>query len=235
MGIIHTIPNYCYEKGKMKMDTVLQATKRETGKRSTLTQLRKGGKLAAVVYGYQTDSIPITLDYKDTARKVQKHGYTSVFQIEVEGKKINAVLSDIQRDALKGHVKHCDFLAINMAEELEVEIPVSLVGEAVGVKDGGVLMQPNLTLKIKVKPADMPDSVEVDISELTVGETLSLEKVRDKISFEVLNEDDYTLAAVTLPAPSAEEVDLDVAGLTANGIETNGEKLDSDKRGSEDK
>ena len=81
----------------------------------------------------------------------------------------------------------------------------------------------------------MPDSVEVDISELTVGETLSLEKVRDKISFEVLNEDDYTLAAVTLPAPSAEEVDLDVAGLTENGIEATGEKLDSHKRGSEDK
>lgn len=210
--MIHTEPNYYNVKGKMKMDTVLQATKRETGKRSTLTKLRKEGKLAAVVYGFQTDSIPITLDYKDTAKKVQKQGYTSVFQIEVEGRIINAVLSDIQRDPLKGHVKHCDFLAINMTEEFEVEVPISFVGESIGVKEGGFLMQPNQTLKIKVKPADMPDSIEVDISELGVGDTLSLEQVRDKISFEVLDEDDYTLATVTPPRTSAEDADLEAAG-----------------------
>lgn len=203
------------KKGKMKMDTVLQATKRETGKRSTLTQLRKQGKLAAVVYGYQTESIPITLDYKDTAKKVQKHGYTSVFQIEVDGRRINAVLSDIQRDALKGHVKHCDFLAINMAEEIEIEVPISLVGEAVGVKEGGVLMQPNQTLKIKVKPSDMPDVIEIDISQLGVGDSLSLDQVRDKIQFEVLDEDDFTLATVTPPTVSAESTDAEAEGADA--------------------
>ena len=186
------------------MDIVLQATKREAGKRSTLTQLRKKGQLAAVVYGYKIESIPITLDYKDTAKKVQNHGYTSVFQIEVEGKRINAVLTEIQRDALKGHVKHCDFLAVDMNEQLEVEVPIILSGEPVGVKEGGVLMQPNQTLKIRVKPAEMPDSIELDISELGVGEALSLEQVRGKIGFDVLNEDDYTLATVTPPSPQGE-------------------------------
>ena len=192
----------------MKMTTVLKANKRETGKRSTLTQLRKDGQLAAVLYGYQTETTPISLDYKQTAKAVQSNGYTSVFNIEVDGKKVNAVLTDIQRDAIKGHVKHVDFLAINMKEELEVDVPITLVGTSVGVKDGGVLTQPNHTIKVKVKPSDIPDQIEVDISELAVGDTLSVGNVRGNYTgFTIIEEDDYTLATVTPPAPSVEDVD----------------------------
>ena len=103
------------------MTIVLQARKRESGKRSTLSQLRKTGQLAAVVYGYETASTPISLDYKETARAVKTYGYTSVFKIEIEGKQLNVVLKDIQHNLLKGHVRHVDFLAIHMKEEVEVD------------------------------------------------------------------------------------------------------------------
>lgn len=207
----------------MKMTTVLQAKKRESGKRSTLTQLRKDGQLAAVLYGYQTESTPISLNYKETAKAVQREGYTSVFSIEVDGKKVNAVLTDIQRDAIKGHVKHVDFLAINMKEELEIDVPITLVGTSVGVKEGGVLTQPNHTLKVKVNPSEMPDSIEVDVSELAVGDTLSVGNVRDQFtSFTIVDEDDYTLATVTPPA--VEEADSDAQNATADDVEVKGEK-----------
>src|SRR5690606_35589886 len=115
------------------------------------------------------------------------YGRTSVFQLEVEGKKVNAVITDVQRCALKGHVKHVDFLSINMSEELEVEVPVVAVGESAGVKVGGVLNQPVRELKIKVKPAEMPDQIEVDISSLEIGDVIS---VRDlNLNFEILNAD----------------------------------------------
>lgn len=201
------------------MTTVLIAKKRETGRNSTLTKLRKEGKLAAVLYGYKTESTAISLDYKETAKAVQRNGYTSVFTIDVEGKKVNAVLTDIQRCALKGHVKHVDFLAVNMTEELEVEVPVTLSGTSVGVKEGGVLNQPNHTVKISVKPADMPDHVEVDISKLGIGDTLALGSVRDHIPFHILNDDDYTIATVTPPTEVGEtagaNADLIVDGLKA--------------------
>ena len=214
------------------MTTVLKANKRETGKRSTLTQLRKDGQLAAVLYGYQTETTPISLDYKQTAKAVQSNGYTSVFNIEVDGKKVNAVLTDIQRDAIKGHVKHVDFLAINMKEELEVDVPITLVGTSVGVKDGGVLTQPNHTIKVKVKPSDIPDQIEVDISELAVGDTLSVGNVRGNYTgFTIIEEDDYTLATVTPPAPSVEDVDSDAENVAADNVEATGE---SDKSGLED-
>jgi large subunit ribosomal protein L25 len=202
-------------RGTMKMTTVLQAKTRETGKRSTLTQLRKKGQLAAVLYGYQTESIPISLDYKQTAKEVQKNGYTSVFKIDIDGEEVNAVLTDIQRCALKGHVKHVDFLSINMSEELEVDVPVVLTGESIGVRDGGVITQPNHTLKIKVKPGAMPDSVEVDVSKLAVGDTLSVADVRDQFEFTIVNDDIFTIVTVNPPASLVENVDPGTVGLTA--------------------
>ncbi|MER2109065.1 MAG: 50S ribosomal protein L25/general stress protein Ctc [Solibacillus sp.] len=204
------------------MAITLQAQKRETKKRSTLTQLRKDGQLAAVLYGYKTETMPISLDYKETARAVQRHGYTSVFQIDVDGQKVNAVLTDIQRDAIKGHVKHADFLAIDMSEELEVDVPIALTGDSIGVREGGVLTQPNHTLKVKVKPSDIPDVVEVDVSNLAVGDTLSVGDVKDKFDFALLAEDDFTLATVTPPAPQVEELDAEAANKTAQDIEAAG-------------
>lgn len=198
------------------MTTVLKANKRQAGKRSTLTQLRKSGQLAAVLYGYQTESLPISLSYKETAKVVQSQGYTSVFSIEVDGKKINAVLTDIQRDAIKGHVKHVDFLAVNMAEELEVDVPLTLIGTSIGVKEGGVLTQPNHTIKVKVKPSDMPDYIEVDISQLAIGDTLSVRNIRDNYTgFTIVEEDEYTLATVTPPATQ----DADATNVTAVDVE----------------
>lgn len=206
------------------MTTTLQAKKRETRKRSTLTQLRKNGQLAAVLYGYQSETMPISLDYKETARAVQRNGYTSVFKIDVDGKQVNAVLTDIQRCALKGHVKHVDFLVINMAEELEVDVPIVLSGDSTGVREGGVLTQPNHTLKVKVKPSEMPDSIEIDVSSLAVGDTLSVGDVKEQFDFAIMADDDFTLATVTPPAPPVEEVDTEEASKTTNDIEAGGEK-----------
>lgn len=206
------------------MTTVLQAKRRESGKRSTLSQLRKDGQLAAVLYGYQMGSTPISLSYKETAKAVQKHGYTSVFKIDVDGEQVNVVLTEIQRDALRGHVKHVDFLAINMKEELEVEVPITLTGTPVGIKQGGVITQPNHTLKVRVNPSDMPDAIEIDVSELAVGDTLSVGNVRDRFkNFVIVNDDDYTLATVTPPA--LEEADPGVKNVSPDDTEATGKKL----------
>ena len=201
------------------MSTVIKATKRMPGSRSKLTKIRQSGKLAGVIYGYNTESTSILLDYAETEKTVRRNGYSAVFEIELDGKKMNAVLSEIQRDALKGHVKHVDFLAINMAQQLEIDVPFTVVGNSVGVSEGGVLTQPNQTLKLKVKPSDIPEKIEVDISELGVGDTLALGAVRDKFNFEILNDDEYTLATVTPPAQPEEESDLEE---TESNVEATG-------------
>ncbi|ACA37710.1 50S ribosomal protein L25/general stress protein Ctc [Lysinibacillus sp. fkY74-1] len=187
------------------MSTVLSVTKRETGHRSTLTQLRKGGAIPAVIYGYKLDSTPISISAKEFKKSIQKNGQNSVFSLDLEGKKVNVVVSEVQQCSLKDEVNHVDFLAINMAEELEVDVPIKLIGQSVGVSEGGILMQPNLELKVKVKPAELPDSIEVDISSLKVGESLTVAEIRHQTPVEIISEDDYLLVTIVAPVSAEQE------------------------------
>ncbi|KMY30691.1 50S ribosomal protein L25 [Lysinibacillus xylanilyticus] len=187
------------------MSTVLSVKKREAGHRSTLTQLRKGGAIPAVIYGYNLDSTPISISEKEFRKSVQKNGQNGVFSMELDGKKVNVVVSEIQQCSMKDEVNHIDFLAINTSEVIESEVPIKLVGESVGISVGGILMQPNLDVKIKVKPADIPEAIEVDITELKIGETITVADIRDKIEFDIISENDHTLITIMAPAVVDEE------------------------------
>ena len=181
------------------MDIVLQATRRTTGSRSVITRLRKEGKLPGVIYGFNVESTPVFLDYKETAKAVQKYGRTSIFKIDLEGKQLNVILNETQRCALKGTVKHVDFKSISMSEEIEVEVPITPIGESMGVKEGGVLTQPIRELKMKVKPSAIPETIEVDVSNLQIGESINVGEIRNTLSYNILNEDEDTIITVTPP------------------------------------
>ncbi|XRD25241.1 hypothetical protein AABM34_00445 [Lysinibacillus fusiformis] len=84
-------------------------------------------------------------------------------------------------------------------------MPIKLVGQSVGVSEGGILMQPNLELKVKVKPAELPDSIEVDISSLKVGESLTVAEIRNQTPVEVISEDDYLLVTIVAPVSAEQE------------------------------
>ncbi|WP_341301142.1 50S ribosomal protein L25/general stress protein Ctc [Lysinibacillus sp. FSL H8-0500] len=191
------------------MSTVLSVKKRETGHRSTLTQLRKGGAIPAVIYGYQLESTPISISAKELKKSIQKNGQNGVFTMELEGKKVNAVISEMQQNALKEQVNHIDFLAINMSEALETAVPIKLVGESVGVSEGGILMQPNLELTVKVKPTDIPEAIDIDVTALKIGDTLTVTDIRDRVAVEIISEDDYVIATVVAPTATEEATEAD--------------------------
>mgnify|MGYP000669016500 FL=1 len=186
------------------MTTTVKTQTRETGKHSNLTELRHDGFVPAVVYGYKTDSKTIAVSEIDLLKTLREVGRNGVMNLDVDGKSVNVVLSDYQMDVLKGKFVHADFLAINMSDELDVDVTVHLTGDATGVREGGVLNQPNRELTVKVKPSAIPDSIDIDVSELAMGETLTVGDVREKIKFNVLNEDDFTLASVSTPRSDEE-------------------------------
>ncbi|QDQ03257.1 50S ribosomal protein L25/general stress protein Ctc [Lysinibacillus fusiformis] len=209
------------------MSTILHAKKRDKGRQSSLSQLRDNGSIPGVVYGYQMESTSISLDARAFAKVLAEIGSKSVFQLDVEGMKVNAVLNEMQRSALKGFVKHVDFKSINMSEELEVDIPITVVGDAIGVADGGFLLQPNREVRIKVKPAEIPETIEVDVSDVAIGSSLYVADIRHKCSFEILNEDDYTLVAIT-PPPAENQQEETVDG-TPEAIEATGQNTSEPK------
>lgn len=189
------------------MTTALSTNKREKNQHSTLTKLRQEGAIPAVVYGYQVESTPISLDAKQFNKTLAEHGSNGVFQLQLEGKKVNVVISELQRDALKGFIKHIDFHAINMSEELEVSVPVSVTGDAAGVSEGGLLLQPTREILVKVKPDQIPESIEVNVADLAIGSSLTVGDIREQQTFDILTPDEEVLVTVTPPTVEEETSD----------------------------
>jgi large subunit ribosomal protein L25 len=204
------------------MSTTIQSEMRTTAKQSTLTQLRKNGIVPAVVYGYNTEATTISVKERDLLNTLRVTGRNGVMQLNVEGKSVNVVLNDYQSDALKGHIHHADFLAINMTEELEVDVSVNLIGDSLGEKEGGTLQQPNREVTIKVKPSEIPETFDIDISQLQIGETITIADIREKSQYEILNDDDYALVLISAPRTQAEMDDLESeASETSTGTSEN--------------
>lgn len=191
------------------MSTTIQAKIREKAQQSKLTDMRSEGFVPAVVYGYKTEALTISVDSRDLLKTLRVTGRNGVMKLVVDDKEINVVLNDYQADPLKGDILHADFLAINMTEELEVDVHINLVGESVGVKAGGVVQQPNWELKIKVKPSDIPEGIDVDITELEIGETITVADIRKKSKYEILNEDEFILVLLSAPRTEEEMEELD--------------------------
>ena len=206
------------------MSTSIQSEARVPAKKSALTELRKEGYVPAVVYGYKTEATPISVKERDLLKTLSVTGRNGVIKLNVDGKDINVVLSEYQSGALKGEIRHADFLAINMTEELEVEVLVHLVGESAGLKAGGVLQQPNREITIKVKPSDIPETFDVDITELQIGEAITVADIRAKSKFEILNEDDHGLVLISAPRTEAEMEELESEASESAEPEVIGEK-----------
>lgn len=209
------------------MSTTIQSEARVPSKQSVLTKLRKEGFVPAVVYGYKTEATSISVKERELMKTLHITGRNGVIQLNVDGKDINVVLNDYQSDALKGEIQHADFLAINMTEELEVDVLVHLVGESVGLKEGGVLQQPNREVTIKVKPSDIPDTFDIDISTLQIGETITVAEIRAKSKYEILNEDDHALVLISSPRTAAEMEELESEASGSAEPEVIGEKKEA--------
>ena len=199
------------------MSTSIKAKAREAHKRSVKTELRKTGYVPAIVYGFKTESTPISVNEKELEKTIRTAGRNAILSLDVDGKKVNAVLKEVPKEPLKGKLIHLDFLAVSMRQELEVEVPGVATGTSVGVKEGGVLQQPNRELKLTVKPSDIPENIEVDITELAIGDTLTVGDIRDKVDFTIVDEDDVVLVTVSAPVSEAElEADLETTEPVAD-------------------
>lgn len=185
------------------MTIVLEGQTRQVGSRQLLREVRNNGQVPAIMYGYNMETTPIAVNAKQVAKLIQTSAH-SVLEVAINNEQVNAVISEVQRCALRGTITHIDLQAINMAQELETEVPVALIGEAPGTKVGGVLMQPNTAIRILVKPKDMPEAIEVDVSALEIGQIIAVEDIRAQVPFEIVTEQDYILATILAPTVAEE-------------------------------
>ncbi|AMY05684.1 50S ribosomal protein L25 [Staphylococcus condimenti] len=178
-------------------------------RRSDLTAIRNSGKVPAVMYGYGQKNVSVKVDEVEFIKVIREVGRNGVIDLGVGSKTIKVMVADYQFDPLKNQITHIDFLAINMSEERTVEVPVHLVGEAVGAKEGGVVDQPLFNLEVTATPENIPEYLEVEISGLEIGDSLSVEDLNTTGNFTIENEPEATVVTVVPPTQGPSEAEIE--------------------------
>ena len=155
-------------------DIVLTAsTGRPIGTRPS-RRSRNGGHIPAVLYGLGKDSIPVTVEWTELRRTITTEaGLNAVIHLEVEGKRHMSIIKDIQRHPVRRDVLHVDFLRIDPKKDVTVDVSIVMVGDAKAVTDSDGMVDQNLfTLTINAAPSSIPNEIQIDISDLTIGDSL---------------------------------------------------------------
>ncbi|MBT6373019.1 MAG: 50S ribosomal protein L25 [Acidimicrobiaceae bacterium] len=154
-------------------EIVLSAeTTRETGTRSS-RRLRREARVPAVVYGLSQDPVSIDVDWPDLRRALTTDaGVNAVIHLEFGGAKQMSIVKDIQRHPVRRDVIHVDFLRIDPKQDVTVDVPIVMVGEAKEVSDADGMVDQNLfSLTVNAAPDSIPNELEIDISDLVIGDS----------------------------------------------------------------
>jgi len=163
---------------------LVAATRTEQGKQ--VKKLRTAGKVPAVLYGHNIENQLVTLDDLAFKRTFHQAGHAALVKLEIESKPaVQVLIADVQTDHLGG-ILHADLHQVNMDEIVNADIPIRLIGDAPGVFNlGGTLVQPLEMLEVEALPANLPQSIEVDISglvEFDASISVSDIKLSDKVT-----------------------------------------------------
>lgn len=191
---------------------IIEAEIREIHGRKT-DALRAQGKTPAVVYGFETEPVNITVDRNAAEKLYREAGESSVIDLKVGGKEYNVLIQDIQRDVLTGFIIHVDFRSLDMTKTVETTISLIFVGEAPAVKEmGGTLVTASEEIEVRALPSKLVHEIEVNISSLkTFDDAIRVGDLEIPEGIEVLTSAQATIASVTSPRTAEEMEALDNA------------------------
>lgn len=190
------------------MSVSLEVSKREVRPRSLRNKLRHEGKVPAIVYGYNVESTPISFDGQTFSKLLRENGANAVVTMNIDGNKVNTLVHKVQTNTFTNHFEHVEFLSVNMSEETEVETEIVLIGEAVGAKSGGVLAQNLYTVLVSATPDNLPERIEVDVTNLDLGDSITVADLPENNKYKVVTDSEEQIAAVVAPAEETETTDV---------------------------
>ncbi|MFC7322316.1 50S ribosomal protein L25/general stress protein Ctc [Halobacillus campisalis] len=214
------------------MAITLKANQRKDLKQSVTRELRQEGNVPSVVYGKDKEPINVAVNSIELLKTVRDEGKNAIISLDIkDGSTVDVMLHEYQVDPLKDELIHADFYIVNMSEEMDVEVPVRLDGEAPGAKEDGVVQQPLYELAVRAKPADIPEEILVDISELNIGDSIMVGDLKEGRNYEITEDENTTIVSVTPPEEMPEEPDTENADAEPEVI---GENKDEDDESQED-
>ncbi len=202
----------------MSMHAALKAEKRVAHGKGVARKLRAAGRLPAVVYGQGGEAMSITLDTADASHLFHNISVeNTIVDLTVEGEgSFQTLVREIQVHPFRPDVLHVDFYRLQKGVKVDVEIPVNLVGTPIGVKTGGgILQQITYELPVKVIPSKIPESFDIDVEGLEIGDSVTVSELTLPDGVEEIGlEPDHTICTVVMPRAAAAddgEGDEDVA------------------------
>lgn len=186
----------------------LRASFREKVGKGESKKLRKRGLIPAILYGGSAGTVPIVLERGEVIRKISERDLEhTVYSLKLDGKEYDVLVKDIQIDPITDEVLHVDLFEIERGKAITVEVPIVLVGKDVckGIKMGGILEQHLWSIEVECLPRNIPDSIEVDISDLGVGDSIHVEDLKLPEGVRVLEDPEATVVVIAEPVEEAAE------------------------------
>jgi large subunit ribosomal protein L25 len=210
----------------MKTSFELVAEFRDTQGKGASRRLRHQGKVPAILYGGHSDARPLTLSHQKLLILLDNERfYSTILNLKVGDQSQAAILKDVQRHPYKNAIVHIDFQRVEENEKIRISIPLHFTGASVspGVKSqGGIVSHMRNETEVSCLPKDLPEFIEVDISGLSLNESIHLSqlKIPEGVTLVDLAKDD--VAVVAIHSPRAEEPEPTAATAAAGAAPTDG-------------
>lgn len=182
------------------MELKLSAERRTANGKGAAHKTRAAGKVPGVVYGQGTEPVSIAIDARELSHLLHTEaGMNVLVDLGVGSERILAMPKEVQRDTLLGRYLHIDFLRIARDQTVSVDVPVQVVGDSRGVREGGVVEHHLWTVSVECLPQAVPSHIEADITEVAMGESVLVRDLRVPGDVTIVTSPDEVVLAVVQP------------------------------------
>lgn len=202
-------------------------------------RIRRDGRVPAILYGPSVENVPLTLEKKDIIAILKSEsGENTLFKVTFGSEKRDAMIKNLQTDPVSDELLHVDLIQITMDKAIRVDVPMVLIGEAVGVKtEGGFVDFATREIEVECLPQVIPEQIEIDISELHLHQSIKVEEVAPQEGIKITSDPEMVIVLIQAPTKE-EEIEVEVEEeeeLMAEGEEPEVIKKEKDEEEAEKK
>ncbi|MCL2479086.1 MAG: 50S ribosomal protein L25 [Treponema sp.] len=191
---------------------VFKAKGRSGNGSAKASRIRRSGRIPGVLYGRSGKAVSIDLDAQEFSNGVKTISESTIVKLEVDGQPFDAFVKDTQRNIQDGNILHVDFYEVEKDVILRARVSIRLKGNAIGVRDGGILEFPLHEVEVECLPQDLPERIELDVSGLGTNQSIHVRDLKLGEKVRVLSNNDQVITLVKYAkeevkaAPTPEEV-----------------------------
>jgi large subunit ribosomal protein L25 len=213
-----------------KMSFKIKGEKRDVFGKNASRRLRRSGMIPVILYGAKDDNVPLTLKKKDIFEILKAEtGENTVFEVSYNSEKRNAMIKELQMNPVTDEILHADLIQIALDKIVRVSVPVVTVGEAVGVKtEGGFVDFITREIEIECLPRDIPEHIEIDISELHLRQSFKVGEVVVPDEITLISDPESLLVHIEMPTKE-EEIEVEEEEEEVIGEEEEPEVIKKEK------